>query len=348
MNKKTFFLLFAAAVLLAAAFYCLWRQSVPEPETYGYVYPVRRDIARKSRIHGHIDSRNRICVYPQASGILSRISVSNGDFVRKGCELAVIDLSPQSDATEECLAEEQNARIRYEQAARDEKRAKELLGKGAVSEKEYENARNALEMAGKGLALASSRMSRNREVSVITAPIDGIVCDLLFVTGASVSVQTPICGIFDPSAMIFCGYADETDVYPLKEGMEMTVIPGANRKAEIPARLRYVSEKGEEVNGATRFEIRADILDNDVMHLRMGYSANAEMTVERRDGVLSIEEAFVFYDPEPFIWVLSSNPEDLKRQKWEKKYVTTGVSDGIYIEIEGTLPEETIVRGRKI
>ena len=36
MNKKTFFTIFFTVVILAAAFYCLWKMSVPEPEIYEY------------------------------------------------------------------------------------------------------------------------------------------------------------------------------------------------------------------------------------------------------------------------------------------------------------------------
>lgn len=347
MNKKTISILSAATVFLLLVFYCLWRQSVPEPEIYEYVYPVRKEIVRKALIQGNIGSRNQVSVFPDASGVLARVSVKNGDRVRKGQELAVLDVSPQMDATAEYIANEQTARISLEQAERDEKRAKELLDKGAISKRDYENAKNALETSRKALELASSRISKNRRASSIVAPIDGVICNLQPVAGSAVSVQTPICGIFDPETMIFIGRADETDVDPLKEGMDMVVIPGANKKVRIPARLNYISENGENYNGVTGFEIRADILDNTIVHLRMGYSANGEIVVDRRDNVLSVEEAYVYYDPDPFVWVLSSNPKDEKRQKWDKVYVRTGISDGVRMEIDGDITEQSIVRGHK-
>lgn len=347
MNRKNIFILCAATVFLLLVFYCLWRQSVPEPEIYEYVYPVKRDIVRKALIQGHIGSRNQVSVFPDAPGVLARLSVKNGDRVRKGQELAVLVVSPQMDVTEEYLANEQTARISFEQAERDEKRAKDLLGKGAISKRDYENALNALETSRKALALASSRINRNRGLSVIEAPVNGVVCNLKLVAGSSVSMQTPICGIFDPETMIFIGRADETDIDPMKEGMDMVITPGANKRARIPARISYVSEVGEDYGGVTGFEIRADILDDSISHLRMGYSANGAVVIERKDNVLSIEEAYIYYDPEPFVWILSSNPGDVKRQKWEKVYVTTGISDGVNMEIAGDISEESTIRGHK-
>ena len=120
-----------------------------------------------------------------------------------------------------------------------------------------------------------------------------------------------------------------------------------DEKVKIPARLSYISERGEDINGVTTFEIHADILDKSIFRLRIGYSANAEIEVERKDSVLAIEESFVSYDPEPFVWVLSSTPEDVKHQKWEKQYVKTGLADGINMEISGKISKETIIRGRK-
>lgn len=347
MNKKTIIILSAIAVFLLFAFYCLWKLSVPEAETYDWVYPEKQNIVRTSRIHGHIDSSKKVSVFPHTTGILTHIYAKNGDRVRKGQKLATLDVPPQMDVTEEYAAIEQNARVSLEQAERDEKRAKDLLAKGAISTKEYENAENALMIAKRELSLASSRITTNRKTMVITAPIDGVVCDMQLVEGASVSSQTPICGILNPDAMIFIGRADEIDVSSLKEGMEMTVIPGVDEKVKIPARLSYISERGEDINGITTFEIHADILDESIFHLRIGYSANAEIEVERKDNVLAIEEAFVSYDPEPFVWVLTSNPEDEKHQKWEKQYVKAGLSDGINIEISGKITKETIIRGRK-
>ncbi len=347
MNKKSIFFFFAAAIFMLLLFYCLWRQSVPDPEIYEYVYPVRKDIVRTSRLNGHIGSRYQVSVFPNTSGVLTRLSVRNGERVRKGEEIAMLDVSPQIDVTEEYITNEQNARISLEQAQRDEKRAKGLFEKGAISAREYEKAANAFTMAEKALALATSRIRTNRSISVITAPIDGIICNLKLVAGAAVSNQTPICGIFDPEMMIFIGRADETDVDDMEEGMAMTVIPGADKNARIPARIEYISEKGEDFGGIAGFEIRAEILDNDIMHLRIGYSANAEVEVERRKDVLSVEEYCVYYDPQPFVWVLSSNPKALKRQKWDKVYVTTGVSDGVSVEISGNISENDIIRGYK-
>lgn len=346
MNKKTIFLL-CAVVLFLLVLFCLWRQSVPKIEIYEYVHPVKQDIVRTSRVHGQIGSRRQATVFPQSSGMLKNIFVKDGDHVRKGQRLAAIEISPQIDATEEYNANEKNARISLEQAQRDEKRAKDLLQKGAISVRDYENAQNTLEMAKKALSLASSRVRSNNETRVIDAPFDGVICNLQLVENSFISNQTPFCSIYDPNEQIFIGMADEIDVDALREGMKLVVTPGVGKNKKIPACLTYISDKGETINGMTKFEIKAEFIDTAATHLRMGYSANAELEVERKDNVLSVSEAFIQYDPKPFVYVLTSNPNDEKHQKWNKLYVTIGLSDGINIEINGKITTKTIIRGHK-
>lgn len=348
MNKKTISILSVTVVFLLFAFYCLWKMSAPEIEMYDFVHPEKQNIVRTSRIHGHIDSREgEVRVFSHTTGILTHIYVKNGDSVRKGQKLATLELPPQIDATEEVSVLEQNARVNLEQAERDEKRAKDLLKKGAISTHEYEIAKNALIIAEREHALASSRITTNHKTAIITAPANGVVCDMQYIDGTSVTSQVPICSIQNQDAMKFVGRADEIDVCYLREGMQMTVIPGVNEKVKIPAQLSYISDRGEDINGITTFEIHADILDESIFHLRIGYSANAEIEVERKDSVMAIEETFVSYDPEPFVYVLTSSPEDVNHQKWEKQYIKTGLSDGINIEISGNIKKSTIIRGHK-
>ena len=62
--------------------------------------------------------------------------------------------------------------------------------------------------------------------------------------------------------------------------------------------------------------------------LRAGYSANADIVLDRRDNVLAINESLLQFDGDiPFVEV-ASGP-----QQFENRSVQTGISDGINIEI---------------
>ena len=100
------------------------------------------------------------------------------------------------------------------------------------------------------------------------------------------------------------------------------------------AQLEYISPKGVEENGANQFEIKAAITVPDSVTVRSGYSANAEIVLQHADKVLAVPESTVEFTSVP-------------QQTFTRKQVTTGMSDGIKIEIKNGLQANDIVRGTK-
>lgn len=60
---------------------------------------------------------------------------------------------------------------------------------------------------------------------------------------------------------------------------------------KFDAILEYISPKSVENNGANQFEIKAAITVPDSVTIRSGYSANAEMELQRADNVLAVPES---------------------------------------------------------
>ena len=81
-------------------------------------------------------------------------------------------------------------------------------------------------------------------------------------------------------------------------------------------------------------------ITDDMPVLRSGYSATAEIVLNSRQNVYSIEEKhLVFRNDSTYLYVL----ENLQKEP-VKRNVTTGLSDGIYTEIlEGIVVEDKIV-----
>ena len=108
------------------------------------------------------------------------------------------------------------------------------------------------------------------------------------------------------------------------------MILGAINEKEFPAKLTFVAPKGIEENGAVQFTIKADVKVEQATNIRAGYSANAEIELEKKDSVFSIKESLLQFDrltEKPFVEV---EKED---QKFEKIDVVLGISDGINVEI---------------
>jgi len=81
-------------------------------------------------------------------------------------------------------------------------------------------------------------------------------------------------------------------------------------------------------------------LDKDY-YLRAGYSANAEIILEQKDSVLSIREALLKFDKEtdkPYVEVKTGD------QKFERKDIELGISDGINVEIISGLTKDDEIK----
>ena len=80
--------------------------------------------------------------------------------------------------------------------------------------------------------------------------------------------------------------------------------------------------------------------------IRSGYSANAEIVLAKADKVLSVpESAIEFSGDSTFVYVVKGEG---KQKTYERKPVTTGLSDGVNIEIKKGLTTKDKVRGPEI
>ena len=96
-----------------------------------------------------------------------------------------------------------------------------------------------------------------------------------------------------------------------------------------------------EEEGAVQFKIEGDLEVNDSTYVRAGYSANASIVLEEKKDVLAIKEALLQFDEEtdkPYVEV------EVAENKFEKKELELGVSDGIDVEILSGIDEESKIK----
>ena len=126
------------------------------------------------------------------------------------------------------------------------------------------------------------------------------------------------------------GKVDEAEVGKIKNGTVLEVSLGAIEKKKYPAKLNFIAPKGTEENGAVQFKIKGDVTLDDEFFVRAGYSANADIVLEKKDSVLSIKEALLQFDKKtelPYVEIKTGD------QQFERRDVELGISDGINVEI---------------
>ncbi|HQP31960.1 MAG TPA: efflux RND transporter periplasmic adaptor subunit [Deltaproteobacteria bacterium] len=127
---------------------------------------------------GTIVSRDMARILPKIVGRISRIYVSEGDWVKAGQVLMQVSPGEYQWAHQNAAALARAARVGVEKGRRDYERAERLHEEGAISDQTFQDARSAYEAAKYQYdqALAGSSMTRKSlDECTIVAPISGLV-----------------------------------------------------------------------------------------------------------------------------------------------------------------------------
>ncbi|HSR16105.1 MAG TPA: HlyD family efflux transporter periplasmic adaptor subunit, partial [Gemmatimonadales bacterium] len=184
-----------------------------------------------------------------------------------------------------------------------------------------------------------------RVESVVRAPIDGFILEKSVEIGDPVVPLTPyqegtvLMRMAAMKDLVFRGTVDEIDVGRLQEGMPVTIRIGALPGAEVLGRLDKIWLKGKKQDQATVFPIEIALTESRGTTLRAGYSANAEVIVDRRDSVLIIPERLITRRGDSSFVTVRTGPDQT-----EERLITTGLSDAINIEVlEGLRDGDSLV-----
>jgi HlyD family secretion protein len=131
--------------------------------------------------------------------------------------------------------------------------------------------------------------------------------------------------------MIFVGKVDESEVGKIKLNMPIEITVGAIENKKFEAVLTYIAPQGVTENGAIQFEIKATLTNRDNTFIRAGLSANASIILEKAEKVRALKESLIQFDKKtekPYVEI------QVGEQKFQRKEVVLGVSDGIYVEVK--------------
>jgi len=360
--KKIFKIL--GIVILVGIFggtiYFLYTKSKKVPDVYETKNPFVSNVVRKTVATGSVVPRKEIEIVPQVSGIIDELYIVAGDFVKKDQVIARIKIIPDMVNLNNAENRLNRARLNADDAKIDIDRQQKLFDQKVISYEEYKKSkvtydasREELSAAENNLELIKNGVTKKASTAtntLVRATVNGMVLDVPVKEGNSVIQSntfnngTTICTVADMQDMIFKGKVDETEVGKIKEGMNIELEIGAIEKDKFGAVLEYIAPKGKEENGAIQFEIKANVVLKENQFIRAGYSANANIVLEKKDSVLVIPEGLLKFEKDSsFVEIETTTP-----QVFEKRMVKTGISDGINIEIVKGLTKAEKVKGEKI
>lgn len=268
----------------------------PERRVLVEAVPVgRADVASHLETSGVLESEAQADITPETSGLVTDVRVEEGDRVSAGQVLAVLS-SPQLDAGAE------RARIELEKARVAVQEAEALHGRGALSDRELRDARDALRVAETTFGEAS----RSAGFTRVESPISGTVAvrdvRLGEMAGGRRAFQ-----VVDLDRLRVVVQLPERDLTRVREG-QVALLTGAWEDGTPPATGRVV--RVSPVVDATTGTVRVTIgVDPGQSALRPGQFVKVRLEVDRHPGVLAVpRRALVYEDGEPIVWAVVEAP----------------------------------------
>ena len=137
---------------------------------------------------------------------------------------------------------------------------------------------------------------------------------------------------------IFKGTVDEIDVGKISVGMPCRIKVGALPDSVVNGHLSRIAPQAQKSEGATLFDVEIELDPGSDLTLRAGYSANSDVVIREKKGVLLVPERLVHFEEggkKSWVEVPEQGPEAEPR----KVTVKLGLSDGLNIEVVAGLKE---------
>ena len=196
MKKRN---LMTCAVAIATVAVSLTSCSVDMPKETNSSFETmtvkKSDIEIPYKFSARMKGQNDVTITPQVSGQLMKIAVSEGQMVKKGQTLFVIDsrnaqleLEVAQANLQAALAQENSAKLEYESN-------KNLFEKKIVSSYMLNNSENSYKQAQASVAQARAAVNRakvNLGFCTITAPVSGVIGEIPVRTGDQVSPMSEL------------------------------------------------------------------------------------------------------------------------------------------------------------
>jgi HlyD family secretion protein len=352
MPKPHALLRIVVLVLIGATLaYAAWHFTRPQPPEVELA-TIARGAVESTVVNtraGTVSACRRAKLAPAAGGQIVRLWVKEGDRVKAGQPLLELwnrDLAAQRELAARQLATSEERRreacIMADNARHNAERTEQLAAQGFVSPQRGEDARAEARARQASCAALAADVARAQaqirvtlaglERTTLNAPFDGIVAE---VTGEIGEVATPsppgiptppAVDLIDDSCLYVSAPMDEVDAPRLKTGqparISLDALPGRTFSGHVRRIAPYVTEVEKQ---ARTVDVEVDFDTPPRNALLVGYSADVEAIIERRDNVLRVPTQAIQQDGT----VLALGRDD----RLEARRLKTGLANWAFTEI---------------
>ena len=279
-------------------------------------------------VTGRVEADEEVDISAESSGQILEIKVTEGQQVSKGTVLATMNTAPIDRTIEEVEVNLQMANTTFE-------RQKNLWGQNIGSEMQYLQAKSNKEALEKQL----ENLRSQKDMSIIKAPLDGIIDIIYQKKGQIANPQTPFAKLVNISKVKV--YADVAEPYltKIKKGDEVLVSFPAIGVSSVT----NIQMIGNYINPNNRtFRVRLD-LPNKGNAIKPNLDAVVKIRDYAADDAVVVPSLLIKEDFKgKYTFIAQSSDND--RLIAKKVYVKTGVSDNNMTEVrEGLAPGMKII-----
>jgi RND family efflux transporter MFP subunit len=347
------------AVVLALVSGCGRQQQVaPPPPEVSAVQPVVKEVTEWDDFTGRLEPIKSVEVRARVSGWLDSIHFKDGQVVKTGDLLFVIDPRPYEAEAERTRAELKRAEAQRNLGLQNLQRAEKLVGGSVIAQEQFDTRRNEYEIAAANVleAQAAAKAAQlNLEFTQVKAPIDGRISRRFadegnLITGGS--TQSTLLTTIVPFNPLYATFdADERLVLKYTR-LDLSGQRRSSRENPNPVRIALADEKDYSHGGTMDFvDNRLDpetgtlraraIIDNSNGLLTPGLFVRVQLKGRGPYSALLIpDEAIGTDQSKRFVMVVD------KEGLAQRRFVTTGrLHEGLRAVEEGLTAEDRVIVG---
>jgi multidrug efflux system membrane fusion protein len=338
------------AVLVAACSSEAAQNAAPPPPEVSVAQVLRKPVQQWDQFTGRVTAIETVDLRPRVSGYVERVVYTEGQDVRKGDLLFVIDPRPYRAALDQAEAELARARSEAKLAQSQDARAESLIAAKAISREEFESRRAASQGSDAAVRAAEAAVASARldlQFTQVRSPVDGRAGRAMVTTGnlaqADATLLTTVVSM-DPVHVYF-----ETDEQTYLRYNQLAR-DGNRENGANAVRVGLANETGHPHAGSVDFTdnrvdpatgtIRARaVLPNPDRVFTPGLFARVQLEGSKQAPAMLIDDKAVLTDQDrKYVYVLGP-----KNTAVRKDVVLGRTADGLRVVESGLSPNDKVI-----
>lgn len=321
MTKNKILLFAALAAMLVS---CGGKKSSGKPNFGDNEYAVRTVGAQSAELQttypATIKGVQDVEIRPKVSGFITKLCVKEGQTVKAGQLLFVIDNVTYAAAVRQARAAVNSAKAQLNTARLTYNNSQKLFKNNVIGAYELQSAKNSMEAAAAGLAQAEASYvsaKENLNFCYVTSPASGVIGDLPYRVGALVSAssQQPLTTVSNISTMQVYFSMTEKDLLDMTKtagGLHAAIKDYPSVKLQLadgtiynqPGRVATVSGIIDPTTGSV--SMRADF-PNPQHLLKSGGSGSIVVPHVSSSAIVIPQDAVAQVQDKHFVYVVGKN-----------------------------------------